>query len=126
MDELTEATFLAASEQHMQHLGIALHDAVSEQELPRSQEMCPKDTETLAESARVSDPVTTVEGTTVILSYGRDDDRNPKTGEPSSSYAVDVHERMDIVHPIGHAKFLELAHMEGAATLAARIAAKIH
>jgi hypothetical protein len=103
----------------------AMGKAVADGPLARAQEMVPRDTETLADSARVSDAA--IEGTTatVTLSYGQPDDANPKTGEPSATYAVTVHERLDVPHRVGQAKWLELAQMEAAATFAAQIAAKM-
>lgn len=125
MDELSEASLLAAMQQHLTRLGTALHDAVTETELPATQAMVPRDTETLADSAQVSAPVVDGSGVTVVLSYGRTDDRNPKTHEPSATYAIDVHERVDIAHPTGSAKYLEVPFMDHSGTLLARVAAKM-
>lgn len=38
---------------------------------------------------------------------GNGDPINPKTGERASEYMVAVHERLDVEHPVGKAKFLE-------------------
>lgn len=42
-----------------------------------------------------------------IVGYGRTNKINPKTRMPVRGYMVSVHERLDIQHPIGKAKFLE-------------------
>lgn len=81
--------------------------------LEESLEQVPKVTNTLAASAfyevhRRSDTAASTwqyEGT---VGYGGNGDPiNPKTGEPSSRYAVVVHEDLEAVHPNGKAKFLE-------------------
>lgn len=41
---------------------------------------------------------------------------NPKTGEPTSAYALAVHENLDAHHEVGQAKYLQIpfeAHIEG-------------
>lgn len=44
----------------------------------------------------------------------------------SRPYAVIVHERLDVRHPRGHAKFLEMAALEAQQTLERDIAKGIH
>lgn len=47
-------------------------------------------------------------GWDAVIGYGGNGDPiNPKTGKPASYYAIYVHERLDVHHPIGKAKFLE-------------------
>lgn len=41
------------------------------------------------------------------LGYGKGNPVNPETGKPVRSYMVAVHERLDVQHPNGKAKFLE-------------------
>lgn len=105
--------------------GLALHAVVEEAVLPRSQALVPRDTETLADSATITGPTKEGDAITVTLSYGREDDRNPKTGQPSAAYAVDVHERVDVLHPTGQAKYLEVATNEAAPIFGAMIAARM-
>lgn len=71
----------------------------------------PKNTMTLADSAFYE-----VSRRTDIASYrfsgvvgygGNGDPVNPKTGKRASYYMVAVHERLDVVHPNGKAKYLE-------------------
>ena len=52
----------------------------------------PEDTGTLRESGRYELTTTKTNKVAVEVTYGSDSDINPKTGEPSSSYAVFVHE----------------------------------
>lgn len=103
----------------------AMKAAVTEGPAARSQELVPRDTDTLADSMRISDPV--IDGTTatVVLSYGQPDDSNPKSGGPSADYAVTVHERLDVPHATGQAKYLENAQLEAATGFTAAIAAKM-
>lgn len=115
----------AAFAQLLANAARAMHAAVQDGPGARSQELVPRDTETLADSMQVSDPVIEGDTATVILSYGRTDDSNPKTGQPSAVYAVDVHERTDIQHPTGQSKFLEAAVLEAAPGFGQQIAAKI-
>lgn len=64
----------------------------------------PRDTDALANSAFVE----LDDGGDVIFGYGGDHAQtNEKTGQSVNDYMVAVHERMDLVHPTGKAKFLE-------------------
>lgn len=115
----------AAFAQLLANAAHAMQVAVVDGPGARSQELVPRDTETLADSMQVSEPVIEGDTATVTLSYGRQDDANPKTGQPSATYAVEVHERTDIAHPTGQAKYLESAVLEAAPTFGADIAAKM-
>jgi hypothetical protein len=103
----------------------AMAEAVKDGPGALSLERVPRDTETLADGMQVSDPVIEGDTATVVLSYGRTDDRNPKTGEPSAKYAVEVHERTDVPHQTGQSKFLESAVLESAPGFGGQIAAKM-
>jgi hypothetical protein len=103
----------------------AMRAAVVDGPAARSQELVPRDTETLADSMQVSAPVIDGDTATVTLSYGRTDDSNPKTGQSSSTYAVSVHERLDVPHPHGVAKYLETSVLEAAPGFGADIRAKM-
>lgn len=73
--------------------------------MAESKAQAPEDTSTLASAGFVSsdnlggDPTVRIgyDGTSV----------NPKTGDLVSSYIMPVHERLDIRHPKGNAKFFE-------------------
>jgi hypothetical protein len=69
--------------------------------LAPAQERIPRDTDTAHDSGRVIK-----DGSTVYVSFGRSDDRNPKTGEPSNSYIETLEEDSEAVHPNGQAHFL--------------------
>jgi hypothetical protein len=111
-----EALFLRAAE--------AMQRAVMDGPGARSDELVVRDTETLANSKQVTAPIIEGNTATVILSYGRTDDTNPKSGGPSADYAVQVHERTDVPHAVGQAKWLEIATLEAAPTFAADIERK--
>lgn len=73
-----------------------------------SQVQCPVDTATLKASARILEPVRTPTSITVTLGYGYGAERNPRTGQLPSEYAVPVHERLEVKHaPPTKAKYLE-------------------
>lgn len=81
--------------------------AACEEILEQSLLQVPRDTETLASTARydVYGSYTNFVG---VVSYGGASDAvNPETGEWASEYMVAVHEDLDAIHPIGKAKFLE-------------------
>ena len=78
--------------------------------LSNSMAEVPKDTHTLLMSAfyEVSRRRIKVWAYEAILGYGGNGDPiNPRTGQPASTYMVDVHEDLTAIHPVGKAKFLE-------------------
>ena len=78
--------------------------------LSNSMAEVPKDTHTLLMSAfyEVSRRRIKVWAYEAILGYGGNGDPiNPRTGQPASTYMVDVHEDLTARHPVGKAKFLE-------------------
>lgn len=100
-------TFRQAGEQLIQASERGLYQAAVDI-MYVSQTECPVDTATLKSSARIIEPVRTAEAITVTMGYGYGNERNPKTGELASGYAVPVHERMDVKHePPTKAKYLE-------------------
>lgn len=78
----------------------------------RSGELVPVDTGTLKASKRVLPPEITPDGVRVVVGYGYGEEDNPKSGEPAIGYAIPVHERTDVHHQVGQAKFLEQAVQE--------------
>lgn len=78
--------------------------------LEESQRLVPVDTGALAASGKV----TREDGPSAVISYGQSDGAG-RDGRDTADYAIPVHERMDVSHPIGQAKFLEAAlHSAGA------------
>jgi hypothetical protein len=68
----------------------------------------PRGTGTLADSAYVGIPIVTADAIMIQMGYGGPNDKvNPNTGEAASEYAVPVHERVEVPHETGKAKFLE-------------------
>lgn len=67
----------------------------------------PRETNTLANSAFFEIHGKYRNFTAVVGYGGHGDPVNPVTGERASSYMVAVHERLDVYHPTGKAKFLE-------------------
>jgi hypothetical protein len=108
-----EAQVAAAVAKMEADLAAAMYAAVDQVVKPRALELIPRETETAANSVQVFGPTPTAGGVEVVISFGRDDDSNPKSHTPSNSYIVPLHERMDIAHPGGgEAKFLENAVTE--------------
>lgn len=81
---------------------------VAEQIMEASRAQVPQDTQALLDSAYVESRSYRRSLLQVTFGYGGPKDTiNPKTGELASTYAIYVHERMDLTHPVGKAKFLE-------------------
>lgn len=82
----------------------------------------PRDTEALANSAFIEQDA----NGDVDFGYGGDNAQtNPKTGESSEDYMVEVHERLDLYHPVGKAKFLEDPVNRSKVRMSERIAARM-
>lgn len=96
-------------------------DAVREEAeasiLTKAQDYIPRDTDTAHDSGRVS-----TEGSTVTVSFGRNDDRNPKTGAASNTYIELLEEDSAAVHPHGQSHFLARARDESQTGFAERVA----
>ena len=75
----------------------------------------PVDTGALRASGAVSQPDMTTNGVTVEMGFGN----------TSVNYAVVVHERLDVFHPTGEAKYLEKAVDEARRGMDARLAADV-
>ena len=68
----------------------------------------PVDTGTLRSSTFVDEPSRSETEISVEFGYGRENDMtNPRTGLLASEYMLAVHERLDVAHTNGKAKFLE-------------------
>lgn len=83
-------------------------------ESTESQRRTPVDTGALRQSHRVE-----------VKDDGDDIVGTITVGGPAAPYAVDVHERLDVFHPVGQAKFLESTLAESKAHLANRVAKRI-
>lgn len=71
-------------------------DVYGEKVLGDAQQLCPVDTGALVASAKADPAVLEGEGVTKRLSFNTD-------------YAAIVHERLDVKHPVGQAKYLSTA-----------------
>lgn len=92
--------------------------------LKRSDELIPVDTGTAKASGRVQ-PSRSRRNPRVVVGYGYGDSVNPKTSEPAIGYVIPLHERVEISHETGQAKFLETAALEHLPKAGLRVAASI-
>lgn len=84
-----------------------LYEMAKEIEVESKAEV-PSLTGTLRNSSYVEQLGITEDSATVRIGYGGPNDRiNPRTGQPASSYALPVHEKLNAHHSNGKAKFLE-------------------
>ena len=84
----------------------------AEEVLAASNALIPVDTGTAAQSAgyEVTNDQDTVR---VVAGYGvKSDPINPRTGQPASSYLLQLHEDLSVAHANGQAKFLEMAVLQ--------------
>jgi hypothetical protein len=105
--------------------GTSLVDTLTEVVFPVADADVPRNTETLAQSWQVLGPTEDATGVSATLSYGRDDDNNPKSHQPSNAYAVAVHEEIGKQHPTGHSKWLENAGTQTAPRLAEEVGTRM-
>lgn len=75
-----------------------------EQVMAQSQEQVPIETGALKGSAYISQDS---KGNITFGYGGKNVQTNPITGQLTTEYMAAVHERLDLVHPVGRAKFLE-------------------
>ncbi len=111
-------------EQVAKDVGKALHKEARDV-LEEAAIEVPKDTKALLNSRFVTPPIRSREEVKVICGFGTDSVINPRTHQPTSSYAVAVHERLDVDHPVGKAKFLEDPMLRRASKFEANIAAAL-
>lgn len=109
-----------ALSQSLARYGERVFDAVG-QELYRegteiqtaSLPLVPVDTGALRSSSYVSEPERQADHIIVEVGFGGVATKvNPKTGEPTSTYALIVHEDLEAHHHVGQAKFLTAAAEE--------------
>lgn len=75
---------------------------IGEDVLALSAERCPVDTGTLRATGHVEGPTAKGDKVDIVVGYGG----------PAAPYALPVHERLGVRHPVGQAKFLESAALE--------------
>lgn len=106
--------------------GLSLVETLSEVVYPVADADVPRDTLTLSQSWQVVGPTEDASGVGATLSYGKDDDENPKSHQPSNAYAVEVHEAIGKQHPGGGAaKWLENSMTQTAPRLADEVAKRL-
>lgn len=87
-----------------EHLVKVFRDNHKRLTVPLAQTLCPYDTGALRSTIRQVD---TPQGSRVMA--GGQSKVNTRRGDRNVDYALYVHERLDVHHPIGQAKFLEEA-----------------
>ena len=94
-------------ESQSERVGVEIVHAILHDVLHDSLQQVPSETGALASTATVWGPKV-IDGQ-VVGRVGYDGEKavNPRTGQPVSDYVVPVHERLDLHHPTGKAKFLE-------------------
>jgi len=97
-----------------QKLAVVLYRR-AEEIMTEAKGLTPVDTGNLKASGHVQKPVITDSGVSVTLGFGG----------PAAPYALPVHERLDVRHRIGQAKFLETPMLAAAKTLEATLAAAL-
>lgn len=113
-DALVRRLTALASQMGVQSVGAALV-AEAEIEMTEAKRRTPVLTGALRGSGHVGGPFVRNGNVEVVLSFGG----------PAAPYAVSVHERTDVLHRNGQAKFLESVILESAPYLAARVANRI-
>lgn len=107
----------------------AAADALYEQAkgiMDKSIEQVPVDTGTLKASAYVERPTVTNTQITIDFGYGGPNDQvNPKSGQRASEYAIFVHERLDVHHTVGKAKYLEDPLNDAIRDMDSKLASKV-
>lgn len=93
--------------QHPAELAAALYTE-SELLMFKSKEEIPVDTGAAKSSAHVDAPVISTNKVSIEFGYGGTATKvNPKSGKPTTTYLIRIHEDMDMRHTVGKAKFLE-------------------
>lgn len=88
--------------------------------------LVPVDTGALHNSSYVTEPVIANDHVSVEVGYGGVATQiNPKTGEPTTSYALKVHEDLQVHHKVGQAKYLEQPFDEAKAGMSTRVIAGV-
>jgi len=106
--------------------GLSLVETLTEVVYPVADADVPRDTETLAAGATITGPIEDANSVGATLSYGRDDDANPETGQPSASYSITVHEDIARQHPGGgRSKWLESAGTQTAPRFGEEVAKRM-
>lgn len=94
--------------------------------LGESSHEVPRATGALAASTYIESPNISGDGVSIGFGYGGPGTKiNPRTGKATSSYAMIVHERTDLYHPVGKAKYLEDPVNRAIPGFPARMAARL-
>lgn len=101
-------------EQFPDRVGLALRQE-TEIEGTEVQRRTPVDRGNLRRSVRVNGPIR--EGRRVWCTI--------TAGGVSAPYAIYVHENLEVIHPVGQAKFIESVVLESRTTMGGRVAARI-
>lgn len=94
-----------------------LRDSITANEASKIAKIMVEESESITTAAKKLTPVDTgtlrVSGTSTLEI--KEDVLSAKVtfGGPSAGYALEVHERLDVKHKVGQAKFLEVAFIEG-------------
>lgn len=112
-----------AEELVLRELGKAVY-AEARQIMDEAGGEVPKGTRALYNSRYVAPPSRTSAEIKITCGFGTQL-RNPVTGQPTAEYANIVHERLDVKHPNGKAKFLEDPMNRAAPGLLARVSQRI-
>lgn len=89
--------------------------AEAEIEMTEAKKRTPVDTGALRGSGHVGGPFRRNGGIEVVMGFGG----------PAAPYAIHVHERLDVFHRVGQAKFLESVLLESAPYFPQRVAERI-
>lgn len=116
---------LATNKEVLSIVAEALHDEANNI-MTESRNQVPVDTGTLKSSAYVLDPQIQTDEVRVRFGYGGPNDKmNPKHRRMASEYAAIVHERLDVRHPVGKAKYLEDPFNDAIRGMEDRVASKL-
>lgn len=100
--------------------------AAAELVMSRSIPQVPVDTGALRDSNYIEDVASDKREARVTFGYGGPNiQTNPKTGKPTTDYYLYVHERLDLHHPHGNAKFFEKPLIESLDELEETVGAKL-
>jgi hypothetical protein len=104
------------SRRHPEMVGKAMYQEM-QIEMTEAKRRCPVETGVLRASGTVSRPeIDSYDNINVMLSFGG----------AAQDYAIVQHERLDFVHKVGQAKFLESVLNESQSHMGTRIARRIH
>lgn len=110
------ANFRSVQRNLMPEVGRALVEELNATELPEVVNRTPIDTGNLRDTEHVEGPE--MRGDSVVAQI--------VAGGPEAPYATIVHERLEVRHPVGQAKYLESVIDEYSSSLMDRVAARVN